>query len=382
MRKIKNQKSILLLALCLLSIVYCLLPVVLYAQVVDIVWVVNNGKITEKRGTIVKETYKGIELKATRGGTELISIERLAPNRSIQYKDEPIKYINAQRFQAKGDYSKAIEAYTTVIDEIETSRAIFKQHALYNRALCLQLTGKYDEAIQDYNTLLKEVEDTRYLREVYFNKVDCLVNQNNTDTAFKTIETARSKGRELSLEAIFILRLDLRKASIYKSVSKLIEAQVIYKRLETQRKHPEIAGQATLGLGDISSAKDEFGKAASYFRKAIEKSQIPAILAAAYNGLGDCLYKQAGKSNDRKLYKEALFAYLHTKLLYLPDPGESTKAHEKSIVQAAYCLKIIAKNLPEEKAVTYLDYARTLYQELIDKYPGSTYRPEVEKQLR
>lgn len=416
MSKIKKQKSaignhnsVLLLVLYLLPIAYCLLPVVLYpvrkltniilsvmtivfliiigfsngvyAQGVDIVFVESNGKITEKSGTIIKETYKGIEIRSTTRGTEMIPLEQLAKGRRIHYKDKPAKYTEAERLQTKGDYPAAIAAYTKVLEDIKTLRSIFKQHAFYNRAVCLQLSKQYDEAIQDYDALLKEVEDTRYLKEVYFNKVDCLLGKNKVTDALKVIEKARSKAREIS-EPVFSLQLDLRKGLIFESISKFIEARVIYRRLEAQRNYPEIAGQATLGLARMSLAEGKLKDAEKLFRKAIEKSQIPAILAMAYNGLGDCLLAQASTTSERKLYKEALFAYLHTKLLYLPDPGEPTNAYEKSIFQAAYCLEILAKDLTEEKATSYSDYARTLYQELIDKYPGSPYRPKAEERLR
>ncbi len=70
-----------------------------------------------------------------------------------------IPYFLARIFEAKGDYTRAIEVYSGVLDR---ATADFRPVVLMDMARNYELAGDIDGAVEKYRTILNEFEDTVY----------------------------------------------------------------------------------------------------------------------------------------------------------------------------------------------------------------------------
>jgi hypothetical protein len=80
-------------------------------------------------------------------------------------------------------------------------------------------------------------------------------------------------------------------------------------------------------------------------RSVIDRTTDPALKAAAYNVLGDCLRR------DPKQKKEALYAYLWVDVVYNQDAAEVAKATSR-------LAELFGELKDEERAKKYRDKAR------------------------
>ena len=359
-------------------LVFSLPSLYLMAQDTDTVSSLGtDNKTVEDSGDITAETYDGVDIKLKGGAVKKIKFETIKGN--ITYRDETRDYINARQLQEAGKYTQAIESYKKALADARL-RAIFKQHVLFNIAVCYHNAKQFDDAMQAYDEVLKAFEKTRYFKQVYFNKSDCAAKKPAPDLkmALDILDDAKVKGRDIGEK--FLLEVDLRKANLLEDSNKPDEAKAIYNRLKTSAAmQPAILYRAIIGLGRVELAGKELGKAEEAFNEVIERSDDAVAKAGAYNGKGDCL--MANPKADYKTLKNALFSYLRSKLLYPAPAGETTIEEEKAIYNAGLSCEKLAQALPQEKKKVYINNAKLLYQELKQKFPGSRFVPEANKRL-
>jgi len=362
-----------LVALALL--VFSLPSLYLMAQETDVVTSVGaDNKINDNPGDISNETYNGVEIKVKGGPVITVKLDAI---KAITYRDEPRDYINAKQLQESGKYTQAVESYKKALNDTRL-RAIFKQHILYNIAVCYHNAKQFDEAMTAYDEVLKAFEKTRYFKQVDFNKSDCAAKKPDLATALGILDEAKVKGRDIGEK--FLLEVDLRKANLLEDSKKPDEAKAIYNQLKTKAAmQPAILYRALIGLGRVELAGGEPSRAEDAFNEVIAKSDDAVAKAGAYNGKGDCL--MANPKADYKTIKNALFAYLRSKLLYPAPAGEPTIEEEKAIYNAGVSCEKLAQALPQEKKKVYINNAKLLYLELKQKFPGSRFAPEANKRL-
>lgn len=337
----------------------------------------DQGKTTkEDVGEITNETFEGIELKIKGTVTKKIKVDQI---RSITYRDEPTQYMQAKELQESGKYTQAIDLYSKVISD-GRMRAIFKQHILYNIAVSYQLAGQVDDSLKAYDELLKTIPNSRYFREAYFNKSQCAAKR-DFKVAIDILDDAKVKAKQLGLEDKFIFEVDFRKAMIYEDNNKFDDAKPIYNRLvsSTQRE-PTILYRALVGVGRIEVINKNYNDAEKAFNEVIEKSEDFLANAGAYNGRADCTLARSS-APDSKIYKSALFDYLRSKVLYPAQPGGLAIEAEKATYYAGYCYEKLAQSLSAEKKKVYINNARALYLELIEKFPRSKLIPKANERL-
>ncbi|MBI5779935.1 MAG: tetratricopeptide repeat protein [Planctomycetes bacterium] len=364
--------------LTVLTFLVFLMPgLCLLAQEVDVVSSSSpDGKsVQDDAGEITSETYNGVEIKVK--GTSAVKTIKLDLIKNITYRDEQKDYLNGKQLQQDGKYPQAIESYKKALNDTRL-RAIFKQHVLYNIAVCYHNAKQLDEAIQAYDEVLKAFEKTRYFKQVYFNKSECAAKKPDLEKALSILDDAKVKGQDLGDK--FKLEVDLRKANLLEDNKKLDEAKAIYNQLKTRAQmQPAIRDRAMIGLGRVELAGGNISGAEEAFNEVIEKSTDAVAKAGAYNGKGDCL--MANPKADYKIIKNALFAYLRSKLLYPAPAGEPTMEEEKAIYNAGLCCEKLAQALPQEKKKVYINNAKILYLEVKQKFPGSRFVPEANKRL-
>lgn len=359
----------------LAGLIFLMPGLYLLAQESDTVSSSPDGKsVQDDAGEITNETYNGVEIKI-KGAVKTIKLEHV---RNITYRDEQKDYLNGRQLQESGKYPQAIESYKKALNDTRL-RAIFKQHVLYNIAVCYHNAKQFDDAIKAYDELLKAFEKTRYFKQAYFNKSDCAAKKGDLQAALDILDDATVKGQ--GLEGKFLLEVKLRKANLLEEGNKPDEARAIYNRLSSEaQREPAILYRALIGLGRVEMANKNYSEAEKAFNEVIEKSNDAVAKAGAYNGKGDCIIASA-KTADYKIYKNALFSYLRSKLLYPAPAGEPTLEEEKAIYNAGLCCEKLAQALPQEKKKIYINNAKVLYQELKQRFPGSRFVPEANKRL-
>jgi len=339
----------------------------------------DQGKTADRvdTGEIANETFEGIELKLPK--TSIIKKIKLDQIRNITYYNEPTQYMQAKELQENGKYTQAIELYNKLVSGGQI-RVVFKQHILYNIAVSYQLAGKLDDALKAYDELLKTFPNSRYFRQAYFNKSQCAA-KNDFKMAIDILDDAKVKAKQLGLEEKFILEVDYRKAMLYEDNKKFDDAKAAYDRIvATGQREPSIYYRALVGVGRIGVINKNFNDAEKAFNEVIEKSDDFLANAGAYNGRADCTLARS-QAPDAKIYKNALFDYLRSKVLYPAQPGEPGIEEEKATYYAGYCFEKLAQSLATEKKKVYINNARLLYQELIEKFPGSRFIEEAKKKL-
>ena len=338
-----------------------------------IVYSTDGTTIMEAKGTIIKESFKGVELKTRKF--------KLNEIKNIKYANQPYKYFNAQNSQSQREYDKAIKVYQEILEDIKSSktRALFKQHMLFNIARCYQSDRKFGQAVKAYEHLLKEIPDTRYFREAYENIAQCYLAQKDITKAVAAMVEARKQGSAAGLDQESLLKFDLLKANILENNGQPDQAQPLYANISQQATNlPDIAAIAMVGQGRcyITAHKD-YGKAKKIFESVISQYKSFEARAGAYNGLGDCNFQEANNGQDPTMYKKPLFNYLRSYLMYPPPDNGSTFEAEKAMFQAGQCFKKLSKSLPKEKRKIYKNYAHGLYDDLKNRYPNSPWIKKI-----
>ncbi|MCK4909805.1 MAG: tetratricopeptide repeat protein, partial [Planctomycetes bacterium] len=193
-----------------------------------IVYSTDGTTIMEAKGTIIKESFKGVELKTRKF--------KLNEIKNIKYANQPYKYFNAQNSQSQREYDKAIKVYQEILEDIKSSktRALFKQHMLFNIARCYQSDRKFGQAVKAYEHLLKEIPDTRYFREAYENIAQCYLAQKDITKAVAAMVEARKQGSAAGLDQESLLKFDLLKANILENNGQPDQAQPLYANISQQ----------------------------------------------------------------------------------------------------------------------------------------------------
>jgi tetratricopeptide (TPR) repeat protein len=362
--------------LIIIVVVISLQHIIAQENADSVSWTEDQGKsMKEEFGEITNETFAGIELKV-KAVLRKIPLDQI---RNITYRDEPPQYMQARELKENGKYLQAIELYNKILSDSRL-RTVFKQHILYNIGESYQLAGQLDDASKAYDELLKTYPDSRYFREAYFNKSQCAAKK-DYKIALDILDDAKVKAKQKNLEDRFVLEIDFRKAIIMEDNNKFDDAKAIYSRLsQVAQREPSILYRALVGVGRIEIANKNFADAEKAFNEVIEKSDDFLANAGAYNGRADCIIARSS-SPDAKTYKNALFDYLHSKVLYPAQPGEPGIEEEKATYYAAYCFEKLAQSLAAEKKKVYINNARALYQELKEKFSRSRFIPEANKRL-
>ncbi|MFH1227050.1 MAG: tetratricopeptide repeat protein [Planctomycetota bacterium] len=341
-------------------------------------WSPDGGKTyKEENGDILTETYDEIEIKSGQGAKKI----KQKDIQSVVYTKQPPQMDEALRAMQQADFNKALEIYRKLLGD-PGMRSIFKQHVMYNIALCLATSQKFDEAIQEYDKLLKEIPQTKYYREICVNKSKCALGKGDPKAAIEILDKA--KPDVAKVDEKFAFEMDLLKARIQIDNKLYSDAKSTFSKVASgASKYPSVSDKANVGLGQCLVIEGDYDSAEKSFNRVIENSKDTIALAGAYNGRGDCYFTKAKKSKDRELYKKAIRDnYLRAKVMYPPPEGESTYEYEKSIYFSGYCYEILSQYPPAEKKQVYVEQAKALYNEMIKYYPNSMFRKDAEERLK
>ena len=240
-----------------------------------------------------------------------------------------------------GEWAKAAEKYRAIGDEKKV-HPVVRQQALLRAARAAGAGGDkgLPQADAAYDYLLKTFPTSFYTRHVWKDRWILFIDAGKEDKAQEAIDqllklAGVTEGDKL--EARFAsTTIKMRKAVAAKDTGAIQKFHDEYKALagETSGKADLASvhalarigmGTCLIELGNPKEAKGIFDEMCQ--REGFENS----VNAAAFNGLGECWYKQ----NDTKGFTEALRCVLRTQLLYAD--GASSDAVAKAIYYTGDC---------------------------------------------
>jgi tetratricopeptide (TPR) repeat protein len=305
------------------------------------------------RGTIQTESPSEIEIQVG-GSNQSVPIDQIA---SVKYDGQPASLGLAESRESNGSLTEAVELYNKSATEA-SDKPFVVEKAQIGRARVLAELGMTDpkmlgDAIRTLSNFISSHPKSRHalsahelLAELQLYKAD-FTGASKTASDLAKLPSAGSRG------TILQARIDVKQKKYNEA---LAAADTVVsssgKNSASKRDALLVKAEALAGLGkypEAEAAAREVMKGAG-----AEDAQVQA---AAYNTMGDCLIA-AGKKN------EALYAYLHTDLVFFKNKDEHAKALARLVKlfrelkrddRAQECLERLKQDYPQSAWLASLE---------------------------
>ncbi len=279
------------------------------------------------RGTITAETPTEVTVRVGTG-TQAVPVNQIA---SIRYDGRPGTFDLAAARESAGNLVDAAELYKKAAAESDT-KPMIAADALFNQArvtadLGLTDPAKTDAAIALLTTFLKSNANGRHAVPALEALAKLQMQKGSFDAVGPTIDQLAKIPGTADRAAVLRARVASKKGDHAASIAELDQMIGSAPEGSTKRRDAQLAKAESL------VALKKFPEAEALVRGVIAgaPAEDATTEALAYNTLGDCLL-----AANRP--KDALYAYLHTDLLFFKDKEEHPKALAK-IVQVWRQLK-------------------------------------------
>ena len=250
----------------------------------------------------------------------------------------PPRWKDASDALAGGDYGKAYDLFKSIGDDKQV-HAVVRQKALLSSARALVAADGGDRVNQAYDYLLKSFPETFYARSAWKDRASYWMDKGDETQALdalKKLLQLPGVSDSDKLEARLLQNtVAAKKAAASKDAAALQKCLDEYKAIgsDTNGKPDlvDVNRMARLGMGstllEIGNAKEAKG----LFQEISESAQENGILAAAFNGLGECWYRQGNPEG----FAEARLCFLRTVTMY--SEGSSPDHVAKALYYAGDC---------------------------------------------
>lgn len=274
---------------------------------------VPGGKLS---GQITAESPTTVTIQPSSGAVQNVPVEQIA---SVSYTGQPPTLILAESRAAAGNLDESLELFEKAATEAG-SRSLIAQAAQFGRARALAELAKADpkraaEALAALDAFVKANPRSRHL-----------------GPALESIVRLSLAGKDATRAAVAVSQLAeipwaTQNASVLQARVQSLQGQsdAAQKTLDDLiTKLPagsDARAEARIIRAEVLAAGGKAAEAETAVREVISETnpEQSAIQSLAHNVLGDCL-RASGKS------KEALFAYLHTDILFDVDKEQHARA--------------------------------------------------------
>lgn len=312
---------------------------------------IPGGRIT---GTIESETPTSLRIAPGSGAAREIPIDQVA---TIAYTGQPATLQLAESAERSGQYDRAAELFGQTAEQAG-GKPLIVQRAQYGRAhalteLALADPTRGDEALAALDTFVAGSPNSRHLGPALEHIARLTLSRGELDRAGAAIDRLKPIAWAAERAAILESRVLAARGQHDQAVSTLDAIIARAPHGSTQ------AVEASLTRADVLAGSGQYAEAESAARAVIEAAgpEAAEIQALAHNTLGDCL-RAANRPRD------ALYAYLHTDILYDVDKEQHARA-----------LAAIADLWRELGQANRADEALGRLKQL---YPQSTYAKDAE----
>lgn len=322
----------------------------------------KDGKT--ETGRVKSADYEGLALEA-KGQTKTLEWSTVA---SIAYKEPPQEYQSGRDAFDNGKWDEAI-AFFDPLKADSKLRAPIRQEAHYFSAQSQLAKNAWDPAIAALDALRKDFPKSRYLMEIGEGYVLAFSAKKDFAGAQKALDAMATDAAAQGVAAGFSAAISVLKGRLLEDQGKTSEAAASYALAEKAAGVSLIVQQqARLGQGRCLIVQKKASEAEAIFKKLTGEDAPNAVLAGAWNGLGDLWLEEAKSKSDAEQTEkllDAALAFMHSVVQYGPGPGENGRELCRGLegsMKAFKGLAAVEKNA--EKKQTYTLRANERQQQL------------------
>lgn len=324
--------------------------------------------------SIVTETFKEVEYREG-------SRKKTVPSEKvlrIQFSAMPELVDRAESSAAQELVQDAIADLTTYVDGFLSGgkRERFEWAPAYAAHRLVELhmmAGEHDKAVGAADKLIEKFPQSRYVPFAFLNKAQAQAEAGQAARAKETLKGLETLVQTHGLSQRWQLEGELARLRFDPDLKGKAKRDALV----------ELSGKAGAGFPTVRAAADvaegeayleakDFAAAEKIFKRITDDPKaLRSTLAAAYTGLGECVFQRASKaerdSNEgRTLHKDALLAFMRVVVVY----GDQTRYVPKAMFYAARILDL--EEDPQSK-----ENAQKLYRSLIRTYDGTQWANEA-----
>lgn len=331
-----------------------------------------DGKSLENV-TVKEETFKEIEYKdgsktARVRTDEILRIEFSGKTPVVDRADTAAA--DGQVFDAIADFETYVEGW---ISSGKTPR--YKWEPAYAMYRLVELNGVVGEAaalVAAADKLIEKRPDSRYVPMAFLAKAEAQHASGNSAAAQKTLKAFLDMIQGQSLSPRWQIEQKLA-AALFDSTLTGTKLRDALDKISTQAgsQYPRVRNRAEVAIAESLLASKKFSEAEPIFTDITENSKAePRTLAAAYTGLGDCLFKRGADNKDEaertKLLKSALLAYMRVVVVY--------KDQAQYVPKAMFWAGRVFDEMGGEEEK---ESAQKLYRRVMVEYRGTSWADEA-----
>lgn len=327
----------------------------------------KDGK--ERTAKVLSEDFDVLTV-ALDGGTSGLRWSTIA---SVRYEGAD-RYYRALDVLDGGDPAGALPQLASLAEEGRL-RPPLKHAVLYDLGRTYQKLGKLDEQIRTNEALLETYPKSRYLVQVVASLLAAHRVRGDAPEAAKALEQKLAAVPTTNVEPSARAAFELLRGTLLEEQGKLADADRIYEGAsKLEGVDPAVLQTVRLSIARCAQLAGRKGDAEQRYRQLVLQDAPNAVLAGAWNGLGDLVFQPALEKRDVEGLREALFAYLRGVVLYVPDRDGPTDEHERALAGAAKSFKALGEldANPQAKKLS-LDRGKQCNEELALRYPRSRY---------
>jgi len=306
------------------------------------------------RGTVTSESSTKVEVKLGNTVTSIPTNEVV----SIAYDNQPVSLTQARDKEAANSLTEAADLFKKAAAEA-SSRPFIAEDAAFGQAralgeLALTDASRAPEAISLLDAFARTYKAGRHVGPALEALARLQIARDNYPALETTLAALSQLPKGDDRAAIFRIKVLTKKGQLDQALAEL--DKVISSAPDGSVKKRD----AQLSKAENLVALKKYADAEATVRAVIKAAatEDAATQAAAHNTLGDCL-RAAGKS------KEALYAYLHTDLLFSKEKDE----HARALAQIAQLWRELNR----------ADRADEALERLKQEYPRSPYATATAK---
>lgn len=330
----------------------------------------TDGSVLKDVG-VVSEGIKDVEYRSGRSGKATVAAERVL---RIEYGQKPKVVDQADSAAAQEEYLDALAQMQNYVNEAtEKPDKRFPWGVAYARYRSVELNGilgELDALAAAADEVVAKHPDTRYAPLAFVAKAQAFLDAGEPARAKAAAESFGRFVADKGLTGRWPVEQRLWAALTSGDTGKKLEDNLAAISADSAE-YPTVRNRAEVAIADALFAGKKITEAEKiYTTIAADSKADTRTLAAAWTGLGDCLYTRADSAADEekaKLLKDALKAYLRPVVVY---PDESIYV-AKAAFYAARCYQQLGGGAEAT------DRAKRLLVYVITNFKGTKWEREA-----
>lgn len=336
----------------------------------DTIYLLDGKSLTDV--TVKEETFK--EISYREGGKnrtvrtdDVLRVEFSAKSPLVDRADTAAA--DGQVFDAIGDLEVYVDG---LLSSGKTPRYKWEPaYAMFRLVELNGIVGDADAVVAAADKLIKNRPESRFMPLAFLAKAEAQHKTGKSGAAQKTLKAFQAIITSQALSQRWSIEQKLATA-LFGSSLKGKKLRDALDRISTQAgsQFPLVHNRAEVAIAESFLEGKDFKQAEPIFTDIIENAKAdPRTLAAAYTGLGDCIFKRAtGVKDDArtKLLTQAVTSYMRVVVIY----KDQTLYVPKAMYWAGRVFDELGGDEDKEKA-------QKLYRRVMIEYRGTSWADEA-----